>query len=600
VTLFGGQPFAPTANLAIDFLTKRFRQTRTRTNLLLWSQDFSNAVWRKSVGDSVAVDTVVAPNGTLTADAYTWATSTSDFGYLSQRVPGVNATGQFTYSIWAKVPSGTKSFSVQISDVSTTTKSSSVFTLTTTWQRVTFTVTPGQLTNSGQIAVGHMGLNPGDVVHFWNAQLEANPVASADLRSDGTQGSVFENAVGHVDGNAADLGGLYGWLFSRTGSGLADTASGAYQSFATNVPRITDKGLLIEETRTNVIRNSDARIGAVAGTPGTPPTNWSISAGGAGMSRQVVGTGVENGLPYIDVRLFGTNSAGSTQFPSITPEQSAAGTSGQTWTTAITVSLVGGSTAGITGGLVQINTAEYDNSPSFVTGSVTAFAPSATPQRIAHTRTLNNAATTIVRGYVNFPVPNGNSYDITLRVAGPQLEQATFATSPIITTGASATRGADAVSLTHNFGPEGTLFIRYRPLISSTQAVRRYLLNLNDLNNNRFSVRSADASGRYPQFAYGTGSAVIGLVPATDQVVGSVNKVAVAWSATAATGQAISLNGGLIKDTTAAAAPSFAANPSAFLGAVDGAGNNCGSLVIERIDYYPTRLSDAQLQTLTQ
>jgi hypothetical protein len=72
-------------------------------------------------------------------------------------------------------------------------------------------------------------------------------------------------------------------------------------SFASNLPRITNQGLLVEEARTNSIRNNSMQ-GAVAGTPGTLPTNWSESRA-AGLTQTVVGTGTQNGIDYIDIRL---------------------------------------------------------------------------------------------------------------------------------------------------------------------------------------------------------------------------------------------------------------------------------------------------------
>jgi hypothetical protein len=132
------------------------------------------------------------------------------------------------------------------------------------------------------------------------------------------------------------------------------------------------------------------------------------------------------------------------------------------------------------------------------------------------------------------------------------------------------------------------------------QSPRRYLFNVIDSGNNRFSLRLADAAGNQPLFAYGTGAAVGMLSAAADQTIGATNKVAIAWSSTAATGQALSLNGALVKDTSAGAAPDFTTNVMAFLANVDGAGNNAGSVVIERIVYYPRRLTDAELQALTQ
>ena len=69
----------------------------------------------------------------------------------------------------------------------------------------------------------------------------------------------------------------------------------------------TDQWLAIEGQRVNSIRNPRGE-GAVVGTPGTLPTNWT-SAVAAGLSREIVGTGVEDGLPYVDIRIFGTPTA---------------------------------------------------------------------------------------------------------------------------------------------------------------------------------------------------------------------------------------------------------------------------------------------------
>jgi hypothetical protein len=61
----------------------------------------------------------------------------------------------------------------------------------------------------------------------------------------------------------------------------------------------------------NLLKNSTS-LGAVAGTPGTLPKNWNLYApdSGAGISTQVVGTGIEDGIDYIDFRVFGTPSTG--------------------------------------------------------------------------------------------------------------------------------------------------------------------------------------------------------------------------------------------------------------------------------------------------
>ena len=93
---------------------------------------------------------------------------------------------------------------------------------------------------------------------------------------------------------------------TRASTKYAQDLAGVWTEFASGVPAITDRGILIEESRTNQIRNNSMQ-GAVAGTPGTLPTNWGVSVAG-GLTRTVVGTGTENGIEYIDVRVQGTTT----------------------------------------------------------------------------------------------------------------------------------------------------------------------------------------------------------------------------------------------------------------------------------------------------
>jgi hypothetical protein len=61
---------------------------------------------------------------------------------------------------------------------------------------------------------------------------------------------------------------------------------------------------------TNWIRNPRGE-GAVVGTPGTDPTNWIITDNFGqepGMTKQIVGQGTDGGIPYTDVRFFGSSS----------------------------------------------------------------------------------------------------------------------------------------------------------------------------------------------------------------------------------------------------------------------------------------------------
>jgi hypothetical protein len=81
-----------------------------------------------------------------------------------------------------------------------------------------------------------------------------------------------------------------GGTFSRASAATYFDASGTMQTASANTARYDHhpvthaaKGILIEESRANYIRNSTMQ-GAVVGTPGTMPTNWS-RAGGTGAGR---------------------------------------------------------------------------------------------------------------------------------------------------------------------------------------------------------------------------------------------------------------------------------------------------------------------------
>lgn len=78
-------------------------------------------------------------------------------------------------------------------------------------------------------------------------------------------------------------------------------------------------GLLIEELRTNDIRNNTMQ-GAVVGTPGTPPTYWSLGTTSGGITREIVGVGIEDGISYVDIRWSGTVTTNPIAYWSFNPE----------------------------------------------------------------------------------------------------------------------------------------------------------------------------------------------------------------------------------------------------------------------------------------
>jgi hypothetical protein len=240
--------------------------------------------------------------------------------------------------------------------------------------------------------------------------------------------------------------------FTRASSGTFVDSAGVLQTAATDVPRFDHNpttgeslGLLVEEQRTNSIRNNTG-VGAVAGTPGTLPTNWTGNAA-TDLTREIVGTGTENGISYIDLKYTGTVSASRTQFLFFEPSNGISASNGQSWTGSAWVKIVAGSLANITSVAIQADT--RDASLVYVsTPFVAAFTPTSAFTRYSGTGSATGATINWIQPFLLFTTASSGAIDITLRIGLPQLEQGAFATSPIPTTTAAVTRSADVASIT--------------------------------------------------------------------------------------------------------------------------------------------------------
>lgn len=386
--------------------------------------------------------------------------------------------------------------------------------------------------------------------------------------------------------------------FTRASAGTFVNSAGLIETAAADVPRFTHDpvtgeslGLLVEEQRTNSIRNN-TMVGAVAGTPGTLPTNWLYTVGSGGISRDIVGTGTENGINYIDIRFYGTTT--NTNPIAIGIDSGTAAT-GQTWTASLYWKLVGGSLTGITGSTVGL--IETTSGGSFVTGAFYAAAnPSSSAlslQRVNATRTLSGGATVGLCSLVlNFNVTNSTAIDITLRIGLPQLEQGAFATSPILTSGATVTRSTDVASITGaNFSSwyrqdKGTVFAGFYPQVAPFSAGRPVWI-LTDQTSSRidFRCRPTSKAGMLVQDA---GITVVDTAGTNNYTTGR-NLSAAAY---AINDFASSLNGETPAVDTLGSVPS-----GINLLQISAAGNIFGT--ISRLTFWPQRLPNSTLQNIT-
>lgn len=239
---------------------------------------------------------------------------------------------------------------------------------------------------------------------------------------------------------------------ARASAGTVFDAAGNLVTVPANQPRFdydpvtrAFRGLLVEEQRTNSIRNSQG-VGAVPGVLGSVgalPTTWS-SAAISGVTREVVATGAENGIPYVDVRFFGTPAVARWWFeflaswPTVTP--------GQDWAASVFIRRIAG-----TGLLVRLLIDGFTSANAWVEGSVYLIPDGVLNQqqlpRVSVSGKIVSASVEQVRHKLQFDTTVGQPIDVTFRIALPQLEQGAFPTSPIITTTAAATRAADVVQV---------------------------------------------------------------------------------------------------------------------------------------------------------
>jgi hypothetical protein len=394
--------------------------------------------------------------------------------------------------------------------------------------------------------------------------------------------------------------------FTRASSGTFVDSAGVIQTATTDAPRFDHNpttgeslGLLVEEQRTNSIRNN-TMVGAVAGTPGTLPTNWTASTIASGISREIVGTGTENGIAYIDIRVYGTpgsNAAYSIQAESVGTVSAA---TGQVWTLSSWIRIVGGSSANISS-----PTFYFDErfGAVFVTGGeVSVSYLSSAQQRYSAARTLSGGATiSTLNAGIRFAMTNGAAIDITLRIGLPQLEQGAFATSPIPTTTAAVTRSADVASISgSNFSSwyrqdEGTLFAQV--IKASEVGASRFprLWSISDGTTAETITGQRYSTGTFRPGIVdgGVGQAVFDVLPAV--TAGSPGRFCYSFKQDSVAGV---VNGGAVLTDTSATIPTVTQIHIGDGAALVTITNNNGP--IARLTYWPQRLPNSTLQAITQ
>ena len=372
--------------------------------------------------------------------------------------------------------------------------------------------------------------------------------------------------MARTTGNAKDL-----ITFTRASTGTFLGSNGLLQTAAINTPRVeydangVAKGLLIEEARTNLIPDSeDLTAASWAGkTQHTGQANAAISPAGTQTATRITSTGTD---PY----LF-----------HFTPV-----TAGNDYV--LTVWLRGiGNTVGRTPRVWFLNnsgtiSSTFDSTP--LTDSW---------QKYTVTGSCTGSGTVLTR--IDFDDSGLSAPGEQVDVWGAQVEQGSFPTSYIPTSGAAATRSADVASVSvSEFGynqAQGTVVVEANPILSGSPIGLQGIVEFNNGTTNDQITIINENNDRLRIIIDPTSAA--NDVDFTISGAEGSEKYAAAW----ATNDVQAAHGGLL------GAGDTSSNPPATITTLT-IGNDAGSSIplnghIKSLNYYPLRLSDAKLQELT-
>jgi hypothetical protein len=338
-------------------------------------------------------------------------------------------------------------------------------------------------------------------------------------------------------------------------------------------------------------------LGAVAGTPGTPPTYWTVGAG-SGISKTILGVGSENGISYIDVEFAGTTTA----LVNLTvgfSNAGIAGTQNQTWTLSGYVKLVSGSFGSYTQSPRWVVN-EADSGSHFLTQGLAPFSslPSGgalASQRYLQTYTIANSSTVAISPFFQIQYNSGQTIDFALRFGLPQFELGSFPTSVIPTSGTAVTRQADNFTIPtggwYRAG-QGTLStVSQVPYIVSSYPVTA------SLSNSAGNSLTLFASDKYSGVKFditASGNSVFGDISYNHGQYHGINAIEKSAFAFQPGDQRAATLNILLNSGTVSSIPTF---NTLYLGNWSGFGLNGW---LRRVWYMPTREPDAALLDYTR
>ena len=278
---------------------------------------------------------------------------------------------------------------------------------------------------------------------------EGNPVTIT--ASTATLTLTVTGSSGTMWAYRSDLGGMVN--NPDTGDSYVPTTSSAVYlprrgHHVYNGSAWVNEGLLHEsELRVNLFTYNKLNDAALQSTSQTLGSNVLIEGSAQGITAEVVATGLENGTPYLDWQISGTENGTGTAFIDIVDTNSVAAAPGDQATVSGYFKLVSGSIPADNYVQLYFHWKDAANvllsSPGLHIGSDIG----GSLERFHFTATAPATTTQIVNKGLYVRVPSGATVDFTIRVGLPQAELAATPSSPMLTTGSTATRAAETLTI---------------------------------------------------------------------------------------------------------------------------------------------------------
>ena len=375
-------------------------------------------------------------------------------------------------------------------------------------------------------------------------------------------------------GYRSDFLGLPGATYTRAGAATAETAAGAIINFAANVPRITDRGVLIEEARTNLLlRSQEFDNAAWSKVEATVTANATAAPDGTTTADALVESSTAAAIHYV-LPASGVGTITATETLSVYAKSA-----GRSW---VLLQLGSGRTA-----YFNVSTGVIGTTGGGTTATITALANGWYRCAISGVRdaNLNNIIYLASGDGVVSYTGNGTSG---LFLWGAQLEAGAFPTSYIPTTAAAATRAADDMVLTGLNVRDGCTM--YTEMLAPAGVTTDARIGLCDTSTSNQLRQVWTPSTLSPTAVLSGAGTVVGgaTVAASAQIKAAFRHSAGVYSS--------STNGGAVQTTVTTPLPVMT---QYFVGRSASANVRHWNNYIRNVTIYQAALTDAQLQALT-